>query len=154
MTCRRLRICRRMPEERGMSQLWGGDQGAEPEADAFRGSPQIFSSALLCHSAASALPALSYLQLSLSNHPARLRAWKLTLVKECKATVPLSFRSLWRVQMEMEKGWLLPLPQPHVCVSVQRSPPGRHPSALPPPNVDFPRAESVSLPTQHLTHWS
>lgn len=73
LTCRHLRSCRGMPEERGMLQPWGGGQGAEPEAATSQGSPQIFSSAPLCHSAASALPAFclrsSCLPLSMGTHP-------------------------------------------------------------------------------------
>lgn len=75
-----------------------------------------------------------------------------TLPEECKATVPLSVSSAWSVQME--RGWLLPLPSP-VCVRVLSvSLQAGIPQHCPTPNVGFPCAESVSLPTQHMTRWS
>lgn len=129
----------------------GQGEGAQPEAASSQGSPQIFSSALLGHSAASSLPEV-HLFVSFS-----LKLSSLPLSME---TLPPRGMLCALVQVSLEspdgdgEGVALTSP-PALCVPVLSvSLPAGTPQHFPPPNVGFPCAESVSLPTQHLTRWS
>ena len=160
LTCRHLRrSCRRMLEERGMSQPWGGRPGLGCRARGSlisRLSPdlQLCPTLSLCNrfspGSSSVCTFLSQIILPTSEHGNS--SWSRSAKPLCPCCSGLPQELGWRGRRD---GWLLPLPQPCVCVRVLSvSLLAGIPQHCSPLNMGFPCAESVSLPTQHLTCWS